>query len=51
MRPLLRELLVRSAQFPVLYEETAANGRLLSTMLDELAAAKIGGFIYRCLST
>jgi AraC-like DNA-binding protein len=41
--PLLRELLVRSAQLPAFYEETAANGRLLGTLLDELAAAKIGG--------
>jgi AraC-like DNA-binding protein len=41
--PLLRELLIRSAQLPAFYEETAANSRLLGTLLDELAAAKVEG--------
>jgi len=39
--PLLRELLVRSAHLPVLYEENGANGRLVSVLLDELATAEV----------
>ncbi|ACK49855.1 transcriptional regulator, AraC family [Methylocella silvestris BL2] len=39
--PLLRELLIRSASLPALYEEGGANSRLMAALLDELAAAKI----------
>ncbi|WP_442678530.1 AraC family transcriptional regulator [Sphingomonas sp. ASY06-1R] len=38
--PLLRELLIRSAHLPLLYEEGGANSRLVTVLLDELAAAK-----------
>jgi AraC-like DNA-binding protein len=38
--PLLRELLIRSASLPLLYEEGGANSRLIMVLLDELAAAK-----------
>lgn len=39
--PLLRELLTRAAHLPYLYEEGGANSRLVSVLLDELAAAKV----------
>ena len=39
--PLLRELLVRSASLPVLYEEGGTNSRLVAVLLDELAAAQV----------
>ncbi|MCF4166092.1 helix-turn-helix transcriptional regulator [Zavarzinia compransoris] len=39
--PLLRELLVRAAHLPALYEEGGANSRLVAVLLDELAAAKV----------
>lgn len=39
--PLLRELLVRSASLPALYEEGGANARLMAVLLDELAAAQV----------
>jgi AraC-like DNA-binding protein len=38
--PLLRELLIRSANLPLLYEEGGANSRLMTVLLDELAVAK-----------
>ena len=38
--PLLRELLIRSASLPLLYAEGGANSRLMTVLLDELAAAK-----------
>lgn len=38
--PLLRELLIRSASLPLLYEEGGANSRLMTVLLDELAGAK-----------
>ncbi|WP_372399080.1 helix-turn-helix transcriptional regulator [Azospirillum sp. HJ39] len=38
--PLLRELLTRAARLPLLYEEDGPNTRMLSVLLDELAAAK-----------
>lgn len=38
--PLLRELLIRSAHLPLLYEEGGANLRLVMVLLDELAVAK-----------
>ena len=38
--PLLRELLIRSASLPLLYEEGGANSHLMTVLLDELAAAK-----------
>ncbi|GEP53860.1 hypothetical protein RSO01_10260 [Reyranella soli] len=41
MTPLLRELLVRSAHLPALYEEDGANSRLVAVLLDEFAAAQI----------
>ncbi|MDQ0474754.1 AraC family transcriptional regulator [Labrys wisconsinensis] len=39
--PLLRELLVRSARLPALYEEGGANSRLITVLLDEIAAAEV----------
>ncbi len=39
--PLLRELLVRCAHLPVLYEENDANGRIVAVLLDELAQAQV----------
>jgi AraC-like DNA-binding protein len=39
--PLMRELLVRCAHLPVLYEENDANGRMVAVLLDELAQAKV----------
>jgi AraC-like DNA-binding protein len=39
--PLLRELLTRAAHLPYLYEEGGANSRLVSVLLDELAAAEV----------
>ncbi|WP_349542516.1 hypothetical protein [Bradyrhizobium sp. ARR65] len=41
MKPLLRELLVRSASLPALYEEGGTNSRLVAVLLDELAAAQV----------
>ncbi len=39
--PLLRALLTRAAELPLLYEEGGANSRLITVLLDELVAAKI----------
>ncbi|MET4896897.1 helix-turn-helix transcriptional regulator [Sphingomonadaceae bacterium jetA1] len=39
--PLLRELLARAAHLPYFYEEGGANSRLVSVILDELAAARV----------
>lgn len=39
--PLLRELLIRSASLPVLYEEGGVNSRLMAVLLDELATAQV----------
>lgn len=39
--PLLRELLIRSAHLPALYDEGGANSRLVSVLLDEIAAAQV----------
>jgi AraC-like DNA-binding protein len=39
--PLLRELLTRAAHLPLFYEEGGVNTRLLSVLIDELAAARI----------
>lgn len=39
--PLLRELLLRSATLPLLYEEGGVNARLVAVLLDELAAAQV----------
>ncbi len=39
--PLLRELLIRAAHLPALYEEGGANSRLMAVLLDELAAAQV----------
>ncbi|WP_326522959.1 AraC family transcriptional regulator [Sphingomonas sp.] len=41
--PLLRELLVRAAGLPLLYEEAGANARLLAVLLDELVMAPVEG--------
>jgi AraC-like DNA-binding protein len=38
---LLRELLVRTASLPALYEENDINARLTGVLLDELAAAQV----------
>lgn len=39
--PLLRELLLRTANLPLFYEEGGANSRLMAVLLDELAVAKV----------
>ncbi len=39
--PLLRELLVRAARLPLLYDERGETTRLLAVLIDELAAAPI----------
>jgi AraC-like DNA-binding protein len=39
--PLLRELLVRSAHLPALYDEGGPNSRLVAVLLDEIAAAQV----------
>ncbi|MES3045647.1 AraC family transcriptional regulator [Sphingomonas faeni] len=39
--PLLRELLTRAAHLPYFYEEGSANTRLVTVLLDELAAARV----------
>ncbi|WP_210359016.1 AraC family transcriptional regulator [Sphingomonas beigongshangi] len=38
--PLLRELLIRAAHLPILYVEGGAVSRMVSVLLDELAAAR-----------
>jgi AraC-like DNA-binding protein len=38
--PLLRELLIRAASLPLLYEEGGAHTRLVTVLLDEMAAAQ-----------
>jgi AraC-like DNA-binding protein len=38
--PLLRELLIRSASLPLLYDEAGASSRMVTVMLDEIAAAE-----------
>ncbi|MBD1551072.1 AraC family transcriptional regulator [Pseudomonas typographi] len=40
--PLLRELVIRSAQLPLLYPEAGAESHLVTLLLDELAVATIG---------
>jgi AraC-like DNA-binding protein/quercetin dioxygenase-like cupin family protein len=39
--PLLRELLLRCARFPILYPVKGAESRLVTVLLDELAAAPV----------
>ena len=39
--PLLRELLIRSASLPAIYEEGGADSRLIMVLLDEIAAARV----------
>lgn len=39
--PLLRELLIRSASLPALYEESGAGSRLMSVLLDEITSARV----------
>lgn len=39
--PLLRELLVRSASFPLLYAAMGPESRMVTVMLDEIAAADV----------
>ncbi|UFZ06200.1 helix-turn-helix transcriptional regulator [Bradyrhizobium ontarionense] len=41
VKPLLRELLVRAASLPLLYDEGSANSRLIAVLLDEIAAAEV----------
>jgi AraC-like DNA-binding protein/quercetin dioxygenase-like cupin family protein len=41
LTPLLRELLIRSAHLPALYEEGGAESRLVAVLLDELASAEV----------
>ena len=41
LTPLLRELLMRAAHLPYLYEEGGANSRLVAVLLDELAVAQV----------
>jgi len=38
--PLLRELLIRSSRFPMLYPEGGMEARLVALLLDEIAVAK-----------
>ena len=42
--PLLRELLIRSASLPVLYEESGSAAHLVALLLDEIATAPVGNF-------
>lgn len=42
--PLLRELLIRSADLPMLYHEGGMASRLVALLLDELALAPAGDF-------
>jgi AraC-like DNA-binding protein len=39
--PLLRELLIRSAGLPLLYDEAGPAARIVTVLLDEIAAAQI----------
>ena len=39
--PLLRELLIRTAHLPALYDEGGANSRLVAVLLDEIATAQV----------
>ncbi|MFZ5780248.1 MAG: AraC family transcriptional regulator [Pseudomonadota bacterium] len=39
--PLLRELMMRVARLPLLYEEDGATARLVAVLLDEIAAARV----------
>jgi AraC-like DNA-binding protein len=39
--PLLRELLLRSAGLPLLYDEAGAASRMVAVLLDEIAAARV----------
>ncbi|WP_321898113.1 AraC family transcriptional regulator [Burkholderia cepacia] len=39
--PLLRELLLKAASFPSLYDVDGPQGRLMATLLDELVAAPV----------
>lgn len=39
--PLLRELLIRSADLPIFYQEDSDSSRMVAVLLDELAKAKV----------
>lgn len=39
--PLLRELMIRSASLPLLYDEASASSRMVTVMLDEIANAQV----------
>ena len=39
--PLLRELLIRSADLPLLYDEAGPGARIVNVLLDEIAAADV----------
>jgi AraC-like DNA-binding protein len=41
VKPLLRELLIRSASLPAWYDEGGVESRLVAVLLDEIAAAQI----------
>jgi hypothetical protein len=41
VNPLLRELLIRSAILPLLYEEAGASSRMVTVLLDEIATAQV----------
>lgn len=41
VKPLLRELLIRSAGLPLHYEQAGAAARLVAVLLDEIAAAQV----------
>jgi AraC-like DNA-binding protein len=41
VKPLLRELLIRSASLPLLYEEAGASSRMVTVLLDEIATAQV----------
>lgn len=43
VNPLLRELIIRSAQFPADYEQGGAEARVTALLMDEIAAAPAGG--------
>jgi AraC-like DNA-binding protein len=39
--PLLRELMIRSARLPLFYDEASASSRMVTVMLDEIAASQV----------
>jgi AraC-like DNA-binding protein len=43
VNPLLRELIIRSAQFPTNYKQGGTESRVTALLLDEISAAPVGG--------